>query len=110
MTLHVSKMGCNTLLAKIDIEHAYRNIPIPHDRELLGMSWKGGLYIDAALPFGLRYTPKKLFGGGRCGGMAGYSYTTWMTSTGAQQTHQSAGAICSSYNYGVPIVELYHRL
>ena len=52
-------LGKNTLLAKINIEHAYRNIPIhPDDRHLLGMSWEGSLYIDAVLPFGLRSAPK----------------------------------------------------
>ena len=52
-------LGKNTLLAKIDIEHAYRNIPIhPDDRHLLGMSWEGSLYIDTVLPFGLRSAPK----------------------------------------------------
>ena len=51
--------GRNTLLAKIDIEHAYQNIPIhPSDRRFLGMSWNGALYIDTVLPFGLRSTPK----------------------------------------------------
>jgi hypothetical protein len=52
-------LGKSTLLAKIDIEHAYRNIPIhPDDRHLLGMSWEGSLYIDTVLPFWLRSAPK----------------------------------------------------
>ena len=55
----ILQLGRNTLLAKIDIEQAYRNIPIhPSDRRLLGMSWKGALYIDTVLPFGLRSAPK----------------------------------------------------
>ena len=54
--------GTNALLAKIDIEHAYRNIPIhPNDRRLLGMSWEGNLYIDTVLPFGLKSAPKIFF-------------------------------------------------
>ena len=48
-----------SLLAKVDIEHAYRNIPIhPQDRHLLGMRWNNILYIDTVLPFGLRSAPK----------------------------------------------------
>ena len=46
-------------LAKIDIAHAYRNIPVhPADRHLLGMQWKGRWYIDKALLFVLRSAPK----------------------------------------------------
>ena len=52
-------MGPGTLLAKIDIKSAYRIIQVhPADRHLLGMSWKGGIYVDTALPFGLRSAPK----------------------------------------------------
>ena len=41
------------------MEHAYRNIPVhPEDRHLLGMAWRGRLYIDTTLPFGLRSAPK----------------------------------------------------
>ena len=47
------------LLAKLDIESAYRIIPVhPDDRSLLGMVWKGRLYVDSSLPFGLRSAPK----------------------------------------------------
>ena len=30
----------------------------PDDRLLLGMEWKGQLFVDTALPFGLRSAPK----------------------------------------------------
>ena len=51
--------GQGTLIAKLDIESAFRNVPVhPQDRLLLGMLWKGALYIDAVLPFGLRSAPK----------------------------------------------------
>ena len=54
-----SELGKGALLAKLDIESAYRLIPVhPDDRLLLGMSWKGNLYADASLPFGLRSAPK----------------------------------------------------
>lgn len=49
----------HSFMAKLDIESAYRIIPVhPDDRPLLGMRWKGKLYIDMALPFGLRSAPK----------------------------------------------------
>ena len=52
-------MGMGSLLAKVDVQSAFRNIPIhPADRHLLGISWRDKLYIDAALPFGLRLAPK----------------------------------------------------
>ena len=54
-------MGRGTLLAKIDIEHAFRNVPVhADDRHLLGLAWDGGVYIDTVLPFGLRSAPKIL--------------------------------------------------
>ena len=44
-----------TLLAKLDLESAYRIIPVhPQDRHLLGMQFDGKLYVDVVLPFGLR--------------------------------------------------------
>jgi hypothetical protein len=46
-------------LAKIDIQHAFRNVPIhPTDRKYLEMSWKGHVYVDTVLPFGFRSAPK----------------------------------------------------
>lgn len=49
--------GCR--LTKINIENAFRNVPVhPHDRHLLGLSWNGKSYIDAVLPFGLGSAPK----------------------------------------------------
>ena len=50
--------GLGTPMAKIDVESAYRIIPVaPADRHLLGMCWQNQLFIDAALPFGLRSAP-----------------------------------------------------
>ena len=55
----VLKMGKGTMLAKLDLESAYRVVPVhPQDRLLLGMKWDGKVYIDSALPFGLRSAPK----------------------------------------------------
>ena len=51
--------GRGALLAKLDLESAYRMIPVhPADRMLLGMEWKGKVWLDTALPFGLRSAPK----------------------------------------------------
>ena len=51
--------GAGALLAKVDIKHAYWNIPIhPDDRWLFGMVGEDALFIDIALPFGLRSAPK----------------------------------------------------
>ena len=53
------QLGHGSLLAKIDIQSAYRLIPVhPQDRKWLGMLWDNELYIDCMLPFGLRSSPK----------------------------------------------------
>ena len=47
-------------MAKFDLKAVYRHIPVhTDDRRLLGMEskFKGGLYLDATLPFGLRSAP-----------------------------------------------------
>ncbi len=55
----VISMGRGTQLAKLDLESAYRIIPVqPDDRLLLGVKWQGQIFIDTALPFGLRSAPK----------------------------------------------------
>lgn len=55
----ILQLGRGTLMAKLDIQSAYRIIPVhPDDRWLLGMRWKDGIYIDLVLPFGLRSAPK----------------------------------------------------
>lgn len=52
-------LGKGSLLAKIDIKSAYRLIPVCYqDRKWLGMKWKGLVYVDGMLPFGLRSAPK----------------------------------------------------
>ena len=55
----VRRLGSNTLLIKLDIKDAYRMVPVhPADYHLLGISWRDQVYIDRALPFGLRSAPK----------------------------------------------------
>lgn len=52
----IVELGRGALMAKVDVEHAYRNVPVhPDDRPLLGMTWNGKVYLDT---FGLRSAPK----------------------------------------------------
>ena len=54
----VIKMGVGSLLAKFDLQAAYRNVPVhPDDRHLLGLRWGENVFLDTALPFGLRSAP-----------------------------------------------------
>ena len=47
-------LGHNTHMAKIDIEAAYRCIPVrPDDWPLQGLQWKGHMYYDIVMQFGL---------------------------------------------------------
>ena len=51
----ILKSGKGTLMVKLDIKQAYRNIPVhPTDHPLLGVAWDGKVYADKTLPFGLR--------------------------------------------------------
>ena len=55
----ISWLGPGTQLIKMDIRDAYRIVPVhPVDQHLLGISWRGEVYVDGALPFGLRSAPK----------------------------------------------------
>ena len=41
-------------MAKVDIESAFRIIPVSTlDRPLLGFQWKGTFFMDAVLPMGV---------------------------------------------------------
>ena len=52
----IKQLGKGALLAKTDIENAYKQIPIhPDDFELLGFMAHGQYYYDKTLPFGLSY-------------------------------------------------------
>ena len=45
--------GRNCLMAKTDIEDAFRNLIIhPEDHHLLGLQWEGKFYYDTCLPMG----------------------------------------------------------
>ena len=55
----IVQQGRGALLAKVDIEAAYRLIPVhPQDRPLQAVRWQGHIFIDPMLPFGLRSAPK----------------------------------------------------
>ena len=55
----ITELGPGTLLAKMDLHQAYRNVPVhADDHPLLAIKWGPHTYIDTALPFGLRSAPK----------------------------------------------------
>ena len=55
----VVRLGQGAQLAKLDIESAYRMIPVhPGDRHLLTVQWAGQIFFDTCHPFGLRSAPK----------------------------------------------------
>ena len=58
MAKTILQLGPETLLGKMDVKEAFRIVPIhPSDRLLLAIQWKGNLYIDKVLPFGLHSAP-----------------------------------------------------
>ena len=51
--------GQGAILAKFDVEGAFRTVPVhPDDRQLLGIRWEGQIYVDKVLSFGLTSAPK----------------------------------------------------
>ncbi len=57
----ITKSGQAALLANIDVQRAYRNIPIHlQDRPLVGMQFEGRVFLDTTLPFEIR-SAQKLF-------------------------------------------------
>ena len=51
-------LGRGVLMAKVDIKQAYRNVPVHlDDCCLLAMRWRDQVWVDKALPFGLRSAP-----------------------------------------------------
>lgn len=45
-------------MEKMDIERAYRNIPVaPSNQKLLGLEWQSQAYVDKVLPFSLHSAP-----------------------------------------------------
>ena len=55
----INLLGQGCLLAKFDLQEAYRAVPVhPVDQPKLAVSWNGVTFVDRALPFGLRSAPK----------------------------------------------------
>ena len=55
----VVSLGIGALLAKVDIESAYRLIPVrPEDKPLQAMWWRDQIYVDPMMLFGLCSAPK----------------------------------------------------
>ncbi len=51
---------CQPFIALSFQQDPYRIVPVhPADYTLLGITWQGQLYLDRALPFGLRSAPKR---------------------------------------------------
>ena len=54
----ITRLGRDTLLLKIDLKSAYRIVPLhPQDQYLFGVTGDNWVYVDLALPFGLRSAP-----------------------------------------------------
>ena len=54
----VRAAGIGCFLSKVDIQHAFRLLPVhPHNWPLLGYMWDRLYFIDTVLPFGLRSSP-----------------------------------------------------
>lgn len=54
-TALVNEGGPGSLMCKLDIQHAYRLLPVRPDQwHLLCYYWEGNYYVDLVLPFGLR--------------------------------------------------------
>ena len=53
-------LGKGTQLVQVDLKQAYHQVPVhPEDQHLLAISWeRRSVYVDRALPFGLRSAPK----------------------------------------------------
>jgi len=49
------------MLAKINVKSAFHLLPVHSEyRHLSGMKWRGNIYNDHWIPFGLRLAPKLL--------------------------------------------------
>ncbi|KAF5337417.1 hypothetical protein D9611_003081 [Ephemerocybe angulata] len=63
----LASSGRGSLMLKLDLESAFRHIPVrPEDHHLLGFVWEGQYYYDVVLGFGCRSAPYifNLFGEG----------------------------------------------
>ena len=77
----ILQLGKGSELVKLDLKQAYCQVSIhPHDHHLFGISWEGNVFVDRALPFGLRSAPKIFTAVSDVIAWAFHAkYTTWMT-------------------------------
>ena len=55
----IRHLGKGTQVVKVDLKQAYRQVPVhSQDQHLLAISWERRVYVDRAMPFGLRSAPK----------------------------------------------------
>ena len=55
----IVQLGPGTELTEIDVKGIFCLVPVnPLDHHLLDMEWRGGIFIDICLPFGMRSAPK----------------------------------------------------
>lgn len=51
----IRTLGAGCFLIKLDVEAAYKQVPVRReDRSLLGLTWDGKYYYELTLPFGLK--------------------------------------------------------
>jgi len=59
MFSNILQLGSRTLLAKIDIKHAFQLLSVHlANRHLLAMCWKNQIFVDTCIPFRLWSAPK----------------------------------------------------
>ena len=57
--VEITSLGRHTQLLMLDLINTYCIIPVhPDDQPLLIINWNGRVFVDQALPFGLRSAPK----------------------------------------------------
>ena len=55
----IRRLGKGASLAKINLHQAYRMVPVhADDHHLLAIRWQNRVFVDTALPFGLRSAPQ----------------------------------------------------
>ena len=56
----IRRLGPGCYLVKLDVEAAYKQVPVdPKDWHLIGFTWLGKYYYDRTLPFGMRSSCRK---------------------------------------------------
>ena len=114
----VLQTGTGTLLAKLDLQSAYRVIPVHgNDRHLLGVRWNGRVCLDTALPFGLRSAPKifsavadallwAMYGAGVSSALHYLDDFLFFGEPGTEECAKNLGlALATCRSLGVPVAE-----